>query len=86
MLEKPKIPDELIISHLQKQYDLSAAQLEFLPLGADAGTAVYRVLTDDGSACFLKLRKGFAEITVTVPLFLHSQGIEEIIVPFESQS
>src|SRR5690349_17522368 len=86
MLEKPKIPDELIISHLQKQYDLSVAQLEFLPLGADAGTAVYRVLTDDGSACFLKLRKGFAEITVTVPLFLHSQDIEEIIVPFETQS
>ena len=86
MLEKPKIPDELIISHLQKQYELSVAQLEFLPLGADAGTAVYRVLTEEGSSCFLKLRKGFAEITVTVPLFLHSQDIEEIIVPFETQS
>jgi spectinomycin phosphotransferase len=86
MLEKPKIPDELIIFHLLKQYELSIAQLEFLPLGADSGTAVYRALTEEGNAYFLKLRKGFSEITVTVPLFLKSLGRQEIIVPIETKS
>jgi len=86
MLEKPDIPDELILSHLQRQYDLSVAQLEFLPLGADSGTAVYRVVENGGTAYFLKLRKGFEEIIVTVPLFLKSQGLKEIISPFETKS
>jgi spectinomycin phosphotransferase len=32
------------------------------------------------------LRKGFNEIVVTIPLFLKSQGIQEIIAPFETKS
>ena len=86
MLEKPNIADELIISCLQKEHALYNTQLEFLPLGADMGTAVYRVVTETGAAYFLKLRRGFDEITVTVPLFLKSYGIEAIIVPFETRS
>ena len=86
MLEKPDIADELITSSLQEEYNLRVAELTFLPLGADLGTAVYRVVSDDGTAYFLKLRKGFDEITVTVPLFLKSQGIQEIIAPFETKS
>jgi len=86
LLEKPGIKDELIIFHLQEEYDLRVAELTFLPLGADQGTAVYRVVTDDRMAYFLKLRKGFDEITVTVLLFLKSQGVEAIIVPFETRS
>ena len=86
MLEKPRIPDELIIARLQAEYALHPIELTFLPLGADMGTAVYRVSADDGTVYFLKLRKGFDEITVTVPLFLRSQGIQEIITPLETQS
>ena len=86
MLENPNIPDEQIISYLQKEYGLDVAELAFLPLGADLGTAVYRVLTEHGSAYFLKLRKGFEEIAVKLPVFLNSQGIEEIIVPVETKS
>jgi hypothetical protein len=59
MLEKPAIPDELILSRLQDEYHLHNAQLTFLPLGADLNTAVYRVVTDAKTAYFLKLRKGF---------------------------
>ena len=84
MLEKPDIPEELIISRLREEYGLHVSQLTFLPLGADMGTAVYRVLADDGTAYFLKLRKGFEEIVVTIPLFLKSQSIQEIIAPFET--
>ena len=86
MLEKPNISDEQIISHLRELFGLHATQLTFLPLGADIGTAVYRVIADDGTLYFLKLRKGFEEISVTVPLFLKSQGIPEIISPLETKS
>ena len=86
MLEKPNIPDELILSCLQAEYGLHNAQIEFLPLGADLGTVVYRVVARDRTAYFLKLRKGFEEIVVGVPLFLRSEGIQEIIIPFETNA
>lgn len=86
MLEKPDISDQLIISRLEDEYNLRVTTLTFLPLGADLGTAVYRVITEDEKAYFLKLRRGFEEITVTVPLFLKSQGIQEIIAPLATKS
>jgi len=86
MLTKPYIADELIISRLQDEYGLRVAELTFLPIGADSRTAVYRVVTDDGTAYFLKLRKNFKEMIVRVPLFLKEIGIREIIIPSETKS
>ncbi len=86
MLERPAIPDELILSPLQKEYGQPIAELSFLPLGADENTAVYRVLTSEGITYFLKLRKNFDEIIVRVPLFLKEQGIQAIIAPIETKS
>jgi hypothetical protein len=85
MLEKPKIQDEHIISHLQYEYNLSVLKLSFLLLGADLNTVVYRVLTDIATY-FLKLRKGFDEITVRVPLFFRKRGVQEIIAHLEVKS
>src|SRR5215216_1889619 len=86
MLEKPDIPDELILSRLREEYGLHGIELSFLPLGADMGTATYRVVADNVTSYFLKLRKGFEEIIVLVPLFLKSQGVQEIIAPLETKS
>ncbi len=87
MLEKPDLQDQLIISRLQDEYGLQVNRLTFLPLGADVNTAVYRVVTQDATAYFLKLRKGtFDEITVTVPQFLKAQGIRAIISPIETST
>jgi len=86
MLEKPDIPDELIIFQLQEDYRLHVVELTFLPIGADLRTAVYRVLSDDGTAYFLKLRKKFEEVIVRIPLFLKDNGIQEIIAPLETKS
>ena len=87
MLEKPDLQDQLIISGLQEEYGLQVARVTFLPLGADVNTAVYRAVTDDGTAYFLKLRKGdFDEITVAVPQFLKAQGIQSIIAPLETRA
>jgi spectinomycin phosphotransferase len=86
MLEKPNLPDHLIASRLQSEYGLNVARLIFLPLGADVATAVYRVITEDEIAYFLKLRKGiFDEISVAVPQFLKSQDVQAIIAPIETR-
>lgn len=85
MFEKP-VADTLILSRLQDEYGLRIAQLTFLPLGADMDAAVYRAVSDDKTSYFLKLRKSFDEIAITIPTFLKSQGIEEIIAPLENKS
>ncbi|MEZ4571753.1 MAG: hypothetical protein R2849_15745 [Thermomicrobiales bacterium] len=36
MLEKPDIPDEMIVSTLQSTFSLDVRELAFLPIGADA--------------------------------------------------
>lgn len=80
MLEKPAILEEAIIACIQDDYDLTVDELTFLPLGADVHTAVYRVVTKEQKAFFLKLRSGrFKEISITLPQFLHGQGIKELI-------
>lgn len=82
MLEPPTLPHETIIACLRDTYDLSIDQLAFLPIGADANTAVYRAVADDSTAYFVKLRSGaFDAMTITVPKLLHDQGVEWVIAP-----
>jgi spectinomycin phosphotransferase len=86
MLERPDLQDQLIISGVQNAYGLRLAQVTFLPLGADVNTAVYRLVAQDETAYFLKLRKGvFDEITVAVPKFLNAQAIPAVIAPLETR-
>lgn len=87
MLEKPDLQDQIIISRLQDEYGLHVHQLTFLPLGADVNTAVFRAVTDEETAYFLKLRKGnFAEFSVAIPQCLKAQGVPAIIAPLETRS
>ena len=87
MLEKPDLSDRLILSRLGEEYGLLIARLEFLPIGNDIDTAVYRTVAQDEQVYFLKLRKGnFHEISLTVPTFLRAQGIRAIIAPLETRS
>lgn len=82
MLEPPNIPIESIGACLLESYGLPAAQVTFLPLGADVGTAVYRADAGDGGAYFVKLRRGaLDELSVLLPAWLHGLGIAEIIPP-----
>jgi len=85
MLEKPAIPEEKISDCLREEYGLQANRIDFLPLGADLNTAVYKVLVKEGKPFFLKLRRGsFNQIAVELPKTLGEQGISEIIVPLET--
>lgn len=87
MLEKPDLPEEKLISCLRDDYGLHITQITFLPLGNDVNTAVYRVVADDATPYFLKLRSGtFDEATVAIPQFLHDQGIAQIIVPIQTRA
>jgi hypothetical protein len=71
MLEPPDVQDAQIIACLEAAYGLSITEIVFLPLGADMDTAVYRVVADDTTQYFLKLRRGlFPEVTVTIPHWL----------------
>lgn len=80
MLEKPSLPDERILAMLREAYGLRAVSVEFLPLGADYNTAVYRVVGADTAPYFLKLRSGiFDENSVVIPALLREHGIREII-------
>lgn len=87
MLTKPDVPDERIIACLEKDYGLVATEFAFLPLGADANTAVYQAGATDGMPYFVKLRRGdFDEIAVTLPRFLSDQGIRHIIPPLPAKA
>ncbi|MBE7551491.1 MAG: aminoglycoside phosphotransferase family protein [Anaerolineales bacterium] len=87
MLEKPNLQDEKIIACLQDEYGLLVVQVTFLPLGADQNTAVYRVVTDNETPYFVKLRRGdFDEASVAVPKFLSDLGIKQIISPLPTQT
>jgi spectinomycin phosphotransferase len=66
---------------------LSITEIAFLPLGADVDTAVYRVVADDATQYFLKLRRGlFPEVTVTIPQRLAEAGMPHLISPLATQT
>lgn len=86
MLEKPALEDSKIAACLQAEYGLFIKQVDFLPMGADLNTAVYRVAAAD-KTYFLKLRRGlFDETSVTLLKFLSDQGIRQIIAPIPAKN
>ncbi len=87
MLEKPDIQHSQITACLRDEYGLNAGQIDFLPIGADRNTAVYRAITGNASPYFVKLRSGiFDEMSIIVPKLLHEQQIESIIAPLSTRS
>jgi len=87
MLEKPDISDEQLIACLQLNYGMQIAEVDFLQLGNDMNTAVYRVVGADARPYFLKLRSGnFDEITVAIPNLLSAQGMTRIIAPIPTRA
>lgn len=87
MLEKPDLQDADIIACLRESYDVPASAVEFLPIGNDATAWVYRVSVDDGSACFLKVKKGEVYLpSLGVPRYLSDRGIRQVVAPLLSKS
>ena len=82
MLTPPAIAPETIIAALRDHYGLRIRAVTFLPIGADAAAAVYRVEAEDGVPYFLKLKSsGFDEVAVAIPAYLHAHGVARVMAP-----
>ncbi len=88
MLEKPSLAEDRITACLDADFGVHVAAVEFLPLGADPNSAVYRADAGDSRAAyFVKLRRGpFDEIAVKVPRYLSDHGLAAVIPPAYAQS
>jgi spectinomycin phosphotransferase len=87
MLERPNLPDEKIIKCLHDSYGLSLWAFEFLPIGNDAATWVYRAAAEDDARYFVKLRKGKPyEPSVAIPRYLKDSGMAQIIEPLRTKA
>ena len=82
MLTPHALSTDTIITILRDHYGLRVRDVTFLPIGADAAAAVYRVEAEDGVPYFLKLkRSGFDEIAVAIPAYLRAQGVAQVMAP-----
>jgi spectinomycin phosphotransferase len=83
MKEPPKLAKATIITTLQENYGIIVKILTFLPLGADSGSAVYRVQAAGGATYFLKVRAGagFGEPSLAVPRYLYEHSVPHILAP-----
>ena len=83
MLTPPDLSHEAIHAFLNHHYGLHVHRVEFLPLGADADSAVFRVDARNATTSFLKLRSGhFEPLATVVPDFLHhKKGIAAVMGP-----
>jgi spectinomycin phosphotransferase len=87
MREQPIIPEEHLRACLQEQYDLIPVALEFLPLGLDYNSWVYRVVSEQGASYLLKARSGpLYEPSCFVPNYLRDQGIASVVAPLPTKS
>jgi spectinomycin phosphotransferase len=85
MLTPPAISADTIIAHVRESYRLGIRRVTFLPIGADANAAVYRVEAEDGKPYFLKLKRGtFDDVAVAISAFLHARGIRHVMAPIET--
>lgn len=85
MLEKPKLEDEKIISCLRESFGISVNGVDFLPVGNDSNSWLYRVNTDN-KKYFLKVKKGIIyEPSVIVPRYLKDEGIDQVVAPIPTK-
>lgn len=83
MLTPPDLAPESIQQCLSDAYGLHTTRAEFLPLGADVNSAVFRIDAGGGATYFLKLRRDdFKQSVVAIPAFLHHEkGIDAVMAP-----
>jgi len=87
MREKPDIPEEHLRACLQDQYNLVPVTLDFLPLGLDYNSWVYRVVSEQGASYLLKARPGpLYEPGCFVPSYLRDQGIASVVAPLPTKN
>jgi len=87
MREPPGLDVDKISACLDEYYGLRVASVTFLPVGYDLDAAVYRVVSRNGAAYFLKVRFGpVHEPSLLVPRALGDFGIQNVIAPLRTRS
>jgi spectinomycin phosphotransferase len=85
MLEPPPLSTEKIISSLHDSFDIEISKLEFLPIGNDSNSWVYKVHAD--KFYFLKAKRlPVYEPSLTIPLYLKEQGLYQVVAPLPSKA
>jgi spectinomycin phosphotransferase len=85
MLEPPLISTEKIISSLHDSFDIKISKLEFLPIGNDSNSWVYKVHAD--KSYFLKAKRlPVYKPSLTVPHYLKEQGLHQVVAPVPSKT
>jgi spectinomycin phosphotransferase len=85
--EDPGLDLDTITACLDAQYDLRVSAITFLPLGYDLNAAVYKVIAEDGTAYFLKVRfEPVRESRLLVPWALSKRGIRNVLAPLQTRS
>jgi len=86
MLDKPDLPDETLRTCLNRAFTPHFTRVEFLPIGADNHTAVYRARDELGGSYFVRLRSGgFDPLNVTLLHYLKEQGLGPVIAPIPAR-
>lgn len=85
MTEKQSFSEQRIIDCLKTDYGISVIAMTLLPVGADMNASVYKVEAHNRSSYFVKVRRGFNDISAIIIELLHSVGIERIILPIKTK-
>jgi spectinomycin phosphotransferase len=84
MLEPPPLFTEKIISSLNNNFDIQVSRLEFLPIGNDSNSWVYKVHAD--KFYFLKAKRlPVYEPSLTIPHYLKEQDLHQVVAPLPSK-
>ncbi len=86
MLEPPPLSNEKIISSLHANFDINVNKLEFLPIGNDSNSWVYKVHADKESYFLKAKRLPIYEPSLTIPHFLKERGLHQVIAPLPSKA
>ena len=88
MHEPPaNLSTEQIRACLHAQYGLTATGITFLPLGHDPAAWVYRVLSEDAHAYFLKVQLRVRnQAGLRVPRLLQDQGMRQVVAPLPTST
>jgi spectinomycin phosphotransferase len=85
--DDPGLDLDSIAACLDEQYDLHVSAITFLPLGYDLNAAVYKVVAEDGTEYFLKIRFGpVRESGLLIPWALSKRGIRNVLAPLPTRS
>lgn len=83
MREQPRLDEANIVRIIETAYGVRVAELAFLPIGADASSAVYRVDAKAGTRLLVKGRRStdFKPASLIVPRWLWSAGVPHVLPP-----